>query len=127
MSSVAENYEYRGFELKEITGVSNGGQDGYPSLSGVWQNSILGWSDADLDMIDYSIAHLMKGLDIRGASIALVKNEKLIFAKGFGEMNDKGDPVGPHTLFRIASVSKAITSVTIMSMIGKGEFIVNFS
>ena len=126
MSSVAENYEYRGFELKEITGVSNGGQDGYPSLSGVWQNSILGWSDADLDMIDYSIAHLMKGLDIRGASIALVKNEKLIFAKGFGEMNDKKDPVGPHTLFRIAGVSKTITSATIMSMIGKGEFIVNF-
>ena len=91
MSSVAENYQYRGFELKKITGVSKGGQDGYPTLSAVWQNSILGWSHADLDMIDSSIAHLMKGLDIRGASIALVKNEKLIFAKGFGEMNDKGE------------------------------------
>ena len=126
MSSVAENYEYRGFELREITGVSNGGQDGYPSLSGVWQNSIEGWSDADLDMIDYSIAHLMKTAKIKGASFALVKDENLIYAKGFGEMNDKGDPVGPHTLFRIAGVSKAITSATIMSMIEKGEFIVNF-
>ena len=125
MSSVAENYEYRGFELREITGVSNGGQDGYPSLSGVWQNSIEGWSDADLDMIDYSIAHLMKTAKIKGASFALVKDENLIYAKGFGEMNDKGDPVGPHTLFRIGGVSKAITSATIMSMIGKGEFIVN--
>ena len=126
MSTVAENYEYRGFELREITGVSDEKQDGYPSLSGVWQNSIEGWSDADLDMIDASVAHLMKWLDIHGASLALVKDEKLIFAKGFGEMNDKGDPVGPHTLFRIAGVSKAITSATIMSMIGKGEFIVNF-
>ena len=127
MSTVAENYEYRGFELREITGVSNGEQNGYPSLSGVWQNGILGWSDADLEMIDLSIGHLMKTIGIKGASLALVKDENLIFAKGFGEMNDKGDPVGPHTLFRIASVSKAITSVTIMSMIGKGEFIVNFS
>ena len=126
MSTVAENYEYRGFELKEITGVSNGEAGGCPSLSMVWQNSALGWSDADLDMIDASVAHLMKWLDIHGASLALVKDEKLIFAKGFGEMNDKGDPVGPHTLFRIAGVSKAITSATIMSMIGKGEFIANF-
>ena len=126
MSSVAENYQYRGFELKEITGVSKGGQDGYPSLSGVWQNNILGWKEADLDMIDSSIGHLMKTIGIKGASLALVKDEKLIFAKGFGEMNDKGDPVGPHTLFRFAGVSKAITSATIMSMIGKGEFIVNF-
>ena len=126
MSTVAENIQYRGFELKEITGVSKGGQDGYPSLSGVWQNNILGWKEADLDMIDSSIGHLMKTIGIKGASLALVKDEKLIFAKGFGEMNDKGDPVGPHTLFRIAGVSKAITSATIMSMIGKGEFIVNF-
>ena len=127
MSTVAENYEYRGFELKEITGVSDEKQDGYPSLSGVWQNSPRGWNDADLEMIDLSVGHLMKTIGIKGASLALVKDENLIFAKGFGEMNDKGDPVGPHTLFRIAGVSKAITSATIMSMIGKGEFIVNFS
>ena len=91
MSTVAENYEYRGFELKEITGVSNAKQNGYPSLSGVWQNSILGWSDADLEMIDLSVGHLMKTIGIKGASLALVKDENLIFAKGFGEMNDKGE------------------------------------
>ena len=91
VSTVAENYEYRGFELKEITGVSNEKQNGYPSLSGVWQNSIQGWSDADLEMIDLSIGHLMKSIGIKGASLALVKDEKLIFAKGFGEMNDKGE------------------------------------
>ena len=126
MSTVAENIQYRGFELKEITGVSDEKQDGYPSLSGVWQNSPRGWNDADLEMIDLSIGHLMKSIGIKGASLALVKDEKLIFAKGFGEMNDKGDPVGPHTLFRIAGVSKAITSATIMSMIGKGEFLLHF-
>ena len=112
--------------MKEITGVSNGEAGGYPSLSMVWQNSALGWSDADLDMIDYSIAYLMKTAKIKGASFALVKDENLIYAKGFGEMNDEGDPVGPHTLFRIGGVSKAITSATIMSMIGKGEFLLNF-
>jgi hypothetical protein len=91
VSTVAENYEYRGFELKEITGVSDEKQDGYPSLSGVWQNSPRGWNDADLEMIDLSIGHLMKSIGIKGASLALVKDEKLIFAKGFGEMNDKGE------------------------------------
>ena len=97
-----------------------------PQLVNVKKSMISLQKEADLDMIDSSIGHLMKTIGIKGASLALVKDEKLIFAKGFGEMNDKGDPVGPHTLFRIAGVSKAITSATIMSMIGKGEFIVNF-
>ena len=35
--------------------------------------------------------------------------------------NDESYRVGPNTMFRIASVSKAITSATIMTMMLKGE------
>ena len=34
----------------------------------------------------------------------------------------EGEPVGPHTMFRIGEVSKAITSATIMTMFERGEF-----
>ena len=34
----------------------------------------------------------------------------------------EGEPVGPHTMFRIGGVSKAITSATIMTMFERGEF-----
>ena len=37
------------------------------------------------------------------------------------DLNDESYRVGPHTMFRIAHVSKAITSATIMTMMIKGE------
>jgi CubicO group peptidase (beta-lactamase class C family) len=75
-------------------------------------------------MIDVVMAHFMKTIGITGASLALVRDEKLVYAKGFGKMDNTkdGEPVGPHTMFRIGEVSKAITSATIMTMFERGEF-----
>ena len=77
-------------------------------------------------MIDDVMAHFMKTIGITGASLALVRDEKLVYAKGFGKMAEGGEPVGPHTMFRIGEVSKAITSATIMTMFERGEFNVFF-
>ena len=78
MKTVAENYQFVGLELKEVTGVST--LDGQPSLTGIWQNDIFGWRNADLDMINGNIDYLMRSHGIKGASFALVRDEKLIFA-----------------------------------------------
>ena len=82
------------------------------------------WADKELEMIDAVMAHFMKAIGITGASLAIVRDEKLVYAKGFGKMNktEDGEPVGPHTMFRIGEVSKAITSATIMTMFERGEF-----
>jgi CubicO group peptidase (beta-lactamase class C family) len=49
-----------------------------------------------------------------GMAIALVHQDQLIYAKGFGVKKSGGtDPVDPHTLFPIGSTSKAFTSALI--------------
>lgn len=58
---------------------------------------------------------------IKGGSVALTKNGKLIYNQGFGFTGkDETQPVMPSTLFRVASVSKPITSIAIMKLVDDG-------
>ena len=51
-------------------------------------------------------------------SIAIVKDEKLVFAKGYGFANEEAKiQITPNHLFRLASVSKLITAVAIMKLV----------
>lgn len=59
---------------------------------------------------------------IPGASIALTKNGKLVYLRAFGYTNAaKTELTQPHHLFRIASVSKPITSIAIMKLVQQGK------
>ncbi|MGM0496972.1 MAG: serine hydrolase domain-containing protein [Bacteroidota bacterium] len=60
--------------------------------------------------------------NITGASVAVMKDERLIYAKGFGT-TQKTEPekVQPKHLFRIASISKLITSTAIMRLVEENE------
>lgn len=61
--------------------------------------------------------HLLKGL-----SVAIVKDEKLVFAKGYGYADEEdSEPINPNQLFRLASVSKLITAVGIMKLVENGK------
>ncbi len=55
---------------------------------------------------------------LKGVSIAIVKDEKLVFAKGYGFANEEAKiQITPNHLFRLASVSKLITAVAIMKLV----------
>ena len=58
--------------------------------------------------------------DLKGISLAIIKNEKLVYAKGFGEANDS-QPMLSGNIFRVASVSKLITAVAIMKLVEEGK------
>lgn len=60
--------------------------------------------------------------NIPGAVVGLVKNEKLIYVEGFG-VKDRTTRVkpGPGSLFRIASLSKPITSAAILKLVESGH------
>jgi len=63
------------------------------------------------------IKDFIRKWDITGASVAIMKDERLIYAKGFGSIKKEGfEQVEPKHLFRIASVSKLITSTAIMKL-----------
>jgi len=60
--------------------------------------------------------------NVPGASLAVTRHGKLVYARGFGFADlEKKEPVKPDALFRIASVSKPITSAAIMHLVEKGK------
>ncbi|WP_222982478.1 serine hydrolase domain-containing protein [Flagellimonas meishanensis] len=63
----------------------------------------------------------IKKYNIPGVSLAIAKSGKLIYAKGYGYANiEKKDTVVTSNLFRIASLSKPMTSVAIMGLVEDG-------
>jgi len=72
------------------------------------------------------VEFFMKNWDIKGASVAVAKDGKLLYARGFGyaSLNDS-IPAEPYHRFRIASVSKLVTAVAIMKLQEEGKLSVN--
>ncbi len=74
------------------------------------------------DKFEKIIEKFMRDKKIVGATIALTKDERLVYARGFGYTNDKKtDKVQPYHLFRIASVSKLLTAVAVMKLVNQGK------
>ncbi len=55
---------------------------------------------------------------IAGFSIAITKDNKMIFTQGYGHSNiEKDEKASPHTIYPMASVSKLVTAVAIMKLV----------
>lgn len=75
-----------------------------------------------LEPIDSMVNRVMRSLRLEGATVALVKDEKLVYAKGFGYADkDTKEMVEPYHRFRIGSVSKMITAITILKLVDDGK------
>lgn len=76
--------------------------------------------------LDAQIDNFMRKWEIKGASLAIMKDEKLIYAKGYGwadqELNEEAEV---KHIFRIASLSKLITAVAIMKLNQEGRLSLN--
>ena len=71
---------------------------------------------------DQIIPALMQKYAIPGGAVAVMREGKLIYARGFGYADvEKKTPVQPDALFRLASVSKPITSAAIMKLVEEGK------
>jgi CubicO group peptidase (beta-lactamase class C family) len=63
-----------------------------------------------------------KAHSLPGLSVAIAQDGELVYEQGFGMADEAArEPITPRSLFRIASVSKPITSVTIFDLIEKGS------
>ena len=71
---------------------------------------------------DQLATSLMTTYQIPGAAIAIARNGRLVFARGYGYANTStGELVRPDSLFRIASLTKPITSAAILLLVQRGE------
>jgi CubicO group peptidase (beta-lactamase class C family) len=77
-------------------------------------------------LIDSTIINFQNKWEIPGISVAIAKDGRLIYAKGFGYADTlKKEPVTPNSLFRIASCSKTITALGILKLIEEKKLNLN--
>ena len=82
---------------------------------------ITGCAMSDEEKIDKIFKDYNKS-NIPGAAVMVVKNGEIIFQKGYGLANvEKNQPVTGATNFRLASVTKQFTAMSILMLIERGE------
>jgi N-acyl-D-amino-acid deacylase len=75
-----------------------------------------------LKPLDTAAATMTVRHGIPGAALAIAKDGKLVFARGYGWANlSTGDQVQPDTLFGVASLSKTITAVAVLKLVEQGK------
>ena len=93
------------------------------TLMFVSSNSIIA---AEYDAITPALAEAIQGAmqqaNITGLSVALVDDQEIVWAEGFGYANKANDvKATPETLYRVASVSKLLTATAVMQLVDQGE------
>lgn len=84
----------------------------------VFQISVSSYSQADKAASD--IEQLMQETPVMGLSVAVVKNNKLIYTKAYGLKDaELKTPLSTVDIFRIASISKSFSATSIMQLVEK--------
>jgi len=79
-------------------------------------------SGKEFESAEKTINSFLRKWSITGASLAIAKDGKLIFAKGFGYADSAlMTEAQPYNQFRIASISKLVTAVGIMKLQEEGK------
>jgi CubicO group peptidase (beta-lactamase class C family) len=110
----------RGYRLVKVNGYPEAGAIHYASI---WHKPYL--SDRDETTVRNAVQTFMTAHNVPGVSIAMTRNGSLMFARAFGRADSAGTPVTPNHLFRIASVSKPVTSMAVFRAVEAGLLALN--
>lgn len=105
-----KTYYVRAFATNSV-GTSYGDEISFKTLKPV-SNSII------IASVDSAIKQVMHLRNIPAVSIAIVKDEKLVYVKSYGYADKEASvPASTNRLFRIASVSKSFTAIAILKLV----------
>lgn len=91
------------------------------SFAAVFSSAAQGLPDSVTEKIDKLFAYWNKASS-PGCAIGIVRNDSLIYAKGYGMANlEYGVPISPATLFHMASISKQFTAYCIVLLAQQGK------
>jgi CubicO group peptidase (beta-lactamase class C family) len=83
---------------------------------------ILLGSDSPFVSFDREIEQFMQARKVPGAALAVVKDRRLVYARGYGLGDrEKREMARATSLFRIASISKPITAVAVLKLVEHGK------
>jgi CubicO group peptidase (beta-lactamase class C family)/D-alanyl-D-alanine dipeptidase len=75
-----------------------------------------------VEKLEEAIAYEMEDKDLPAISIALVDDQEIVWAQGFGMADpDEGIPATAGTVHRIASLSKLFTDMAVMQLAERGD------
>jgi hypothetical protein len=75
---------------------------------------------SNLPAMDQVVDSFMRFWSLKGVSLAVVRNDSLLYARGYGKA-DPATPMTPGTTLRLASVSKLLTAIGIMRLQEQGK------
>jgi CubicO group peptidase (beta-lactamase class C family) len=80
-------------------------------------------SDDEIDFksIDEYVTSRMRAPRIPGLALAIVKDDRIVYLKGYGEADPSGRLVTPQTPFLIGSVTKSMTALAVMQLVEAGR------
>ena len=88
----------------------------------VSQTSISPEDTKRLQSFERQVDELRQRLKVPGLSAAIVKDQKLVWAKGFGHADlEKKIPATPDTLYHLASITKTFGATLIMQLVEQGK------
>src|SRR5262249_18735583 len=74
------------------------------------------------EALDRAVVTMLSRHGIRGASLAIAKDGKLVLARGYGWANlATEEPVRPDALFGVASLSKTFTAAAALKLVEQGK------
>lgn len=83
---------------------------------------VTGPADARYLPFDRLMARFMRANRVPGASLAVARDGKVVYARGYGFADvQRSVPVQPASLFRIASLSKPLTAIAILQLVDQGH------
>jgi CubicO group peptidase (beta-lactamase class C family) len=71
--------------------------------------------------LDAFVRRAMVDYDVPGASVAVVKDGKTVFLRGYGVRQPGGGAVDPDTVFQLASDTKTFTAAALAALVGEGR------
>jgi len=72
--------------------------------------------------LDAWVARAMREFDVPGIALVIVKDGKVLALKGYGTRTvGRNEPVNEHTVFQIASNTKAFTSAALAMLVDEGK------
>jgi len=119
----------RGLLIGMLVAASCGGEPTTPSVapppvtpSDQKEIPITGTVVPGMKSYDQVISDFMRKYSIPGGAVAVMRDGRLIYARGFGYADVENKTlVQPDALFRVASVSKTLTSAAIMKLVEEGK------
>ena len=78
---------------------------------------VLRLSAQDFTALEKTVKDELARTKVPGASMAIVRGDRVIYAKGFGTANiETGEPVRPEMLFRLGSTTKMLTATALVGL-----------